>query len=60
MKLKNDLCLFFCHVTIVLALRVELLTFQEDDEPLGRTWGIFMQLVNSGPPHGILDEMQMQ
>jgi hypothetical protein len=59
-ELKDEFCLFFFHVTKVLPLRIQLLTFKQGEESLGAAWERFIQMANSGPPHSILEEMLME
>jgi hypothetical protein len=56
-KLKDEFCLFFFPVTKVIPLRIQLLTFKQGEESLGAVWARFMLMADSGPPHGISEEM---
>ena len=59
-QLKVEFCLFFFPVSKVVPHWMQLLSFEQGDESLGVAWATFMHLVNSGPPHHILEEMLMQ
>jgi hypothetical protein len=58
-KLKDEFCLFFFPIGKVIPLRNQLLTFKQGEESLGTAWARFMLMADSGPPHGIPEEMLM-
>jgi hypothetical protein len=59
-KLKDEFYLFFFLVTKVFPVCIQLLTFKQGKESHGAAWERSMRMENSGPPHGILEEMLMQ
>jgi len=56
-QLKGEFCLFFYPISKVIAHRNQLMTFEQGDESLGVAWARFMHLIESGPPHQILEEI---
>jgi hypothetical protein len=59
--LQTKFCLAFFPISRVIHLRTEVLTFkQKEKEPLGVSWGHFLDLVALGPHLAIPDPMLLQ
>ena len=59
--LKDKFCLRYFHGKKIVALHVEVLTFeQREEESLGAAWACYTELISSGPDLRIPEAMQLQ
>ena len=59
--LKEKICLCYYHSSKIIKLRIEALSFkQQEEESLGVAWARYTELISSGPDLGIPEAMHIQ
>ena len=59
--LKEKFCLRYYHSSKIIKLRIEALSFkQQEEESLGVAWACYTELISSGPDLGITEAMHLQ